>query len=75
MKPCSFKRGPCQADCLCARCLDPDRYARWRSEHPFEYLDWLFWQIENDEDQEAFDRFEEDLLIEEGIMDEEDRTW
>lgn len=78
MRPCSFcgQKGPCnQAVCQCAKCVDPERYARWKNQHPWEHLDWLFGQIEDDKDQEAFDRREEELLIEEGIIEEEDRAF
>jgi hypothetical protein len=33
--------GPCTEGCLCAKCIDPEGYARWRSENPEEYRGWL----------------------------------
>ena len=68
-------RGPCLDNCLCDKCVDPERYARWKTEDPWGYLDWLYFQIEDDSDQQHFDRLEEELLVEEGIIDEGERTY
>lgn len=39
----------CYPDCACAKCLDPDDYARWKDENPQEYEEWLHEQREPDE--------------------------
>jgi hypothetical protein len=49
-KPCwSYgSNAACYDGCECAKCVDPDGYARWRCECPEEYEDWLERQREDD---------------------------
>jgi hypothetical protein len=68
-------RGACLDNCPCQKCVDPERYARWKAEDPWGYLDWLYFQIEDDSDQQYFDRLEEELLLEEGIIGKDERTY
>jgi hypothetical protein len=43
--------GPCDDDCECAKCLDPDGYDDWRDTHPDQYAAWLARQELDDDDE------------------------
>lgn len=44
MKPCQFcgaQDRECYSCCLCAKCVDPVGYAKWREDNPEAYEEWL----------------------------------
>lgn len=45
---CGTKTPRCSVECECAKCIDPEDYARWRCDNPEEYRDWLESQREDD---------------------------
>lgn len=53
MKPCwscGTTTPECLPECECAKCIDPEDYARWRRDEPEEYQDWLVSQQDDGND-------------------------
>ena len=60
MKPCwscGAQNRPCYdtRTCLCAKCVDPDGYARWKHDNPEKYQSWLDDQEDDDEYGDDYD--------------------
>lgn len=44
LKPCwdcGAQDRECFDGCVCAKCVDPEDYERWKTEEPEEYNEWL----------------------------------
>ncbi len=48
MKVCKScgSEGECFFDCGCAKCRNPEGYAKWKANDPDGYADWLETQLE-----------------------------